>query len=305
MSANTEAQGSGRGLEAMKWVVVVALLLVAIVGNYLYRDIMLPLRALAVVILIAAAGGVALLTTKGKATVAFAREARTEVRKVIWPTRQETLHTTLIVAAVTAVMSLILWGLDGILVRLVSFITEMSEAPKKRWYVVQAFSGFEGRVATSLREHIKLHNMEELFGEVMVPTEEVVEIRGGQRRKSERKFFPGYVLVQMVMNDASWHLVRSVPRVMGFIGGTSDRPAPISDKEVDAIMNRLQQVGDKPRPKTLFEPGEMVRVNDGPFADFNGVVEEVDYEKSRLKVSVSIFGRATPVELDFSQVEKA
>ncbi|STR42547.1 transcription antitermination protein NusG [Klebsiella michiganensis] len=112
----------------------------------------------------------------------------------------------------------------------------MSEAPKKRWYVVQAFSGFEGRVATSLREHIKLHNMEELFGEVMVPTEEVVEIRGGQRRKSERKFFPGYVLVQMVMNDASWHLVRSVPRVMGFIGGTSDRPAPISDKEVDAIM---------------------------------------------------------------------
>lgn len=125
----------------------------------------------------------------------------------------------------------------------------MSEAPKKRWYVVQAFSGFEGRVATSLREHIKLHNMEELFGEVMVPTEEVVEIRGGQRRKSERKFFPGYVLVQMVMNDASWHLVRSVPRVMGFIGGTSDRPAPISDKEVDAIMNRLQQVGDKPRPK--------------------------------------------------------
>ena len=147
--------------------------------------------------------------------------------------------------------------------------------------------------------------MEELFGEVMVPTEEVVEIRGGQRRKSERKFFPGYVLVQMVMNDASWHLVRSVPRVMGFIGGTSDRPAPISDKEVDAIMNRLQQVGDKPRPKTLFEPGEMVRVNDGPFADFNGVVEEVDYEKSRLKVSVSIFGRATPVELDFSQVEKA
>lgn len=123
MSANTEAQGSGRGLEAMKWGVVAVLLLVAIVGNYLYRDMMLPLRALAVVILIAAAGGVALLTTKGKATVAFAREARTEVRKVIWPTRQETLHTTLIVAAVTAVMSLILWGLDGILVRLVSFIT--------------------------------------------------------------------------------------------------------------------------------------------------------------------------------------
>ncbi|AKC32311.1 transcription termination/antitermination protein NusG [Candidatus Pantoea carbekii] len=180
----------------------------------------------------------------------------------------------------------------------------MSESLKKHWYVIQAFSGFEARVAKSLQEHIKLHNMEKLFGQVIVPTEEVVEIRGGFRRKSERKFFPGYVLVQMIMDDSSWHLVRNIPRVMGFIGGTSDRPAPISDKEVDAIMNRLQQVGDKPRPKTLFEPGEIVRVNDGPFSDFNGMVEEVDYEKSRVKVSVSIFGRATPVELDFAQVEK-
>ena len=183
----------------------------------------------------------------------------------------------------------------------------MSEntVPKKRWYVLQAFSGFEGRVAKTLIEYIKQHNMEDQFGEVLVPTEEVVENVAGKRRKSERKFFPGYVLVQMEMNDDTWHLVRSVPRVMGFIGGTSDRPAPISDKEVDAIMNRLQQVGDKPRPKTLFEPGELVRVSDGPFADFNGVVEEVDYEKNRLKVSVLIFGRSTPVELEFGQVEKA
>ncbi|MGP1956711.1 MAG: transcription termination/antitermination protein NusG [Arsenophonus sp. NC-PE1-MAG3] len=180
----------------------------------------------------------------------------------------------------------------------------MSEFPIKRWYVIQAFSGFEARVAQSLREHIKLLAMEDKFGEVIVPTEEVMEIRSGQRRKSERKFFPGYVLIQMTMDNDSWHLVRSVPRIMGFIGGTPDRPAPISDKEIDSIMNRLQQVGDKPRPKTLFEPGEMIRVTDGPFADFNGIVEEVDYEKSRLKVSVSIFGRATPVELDFSQVEK-
>ena len=307
MSANTEAQRSGRGLEAAKWLIVAVLLVVAIVGNYYYRDLSLPLRALAVVLIIAVAGAVALMTTKGKATVAFAREARTEVRKVIWPTRQETLHHVdrcrgnrrdVTDSVGTGWYS----GPSGV----VYYWPEVLKCLKlqKRWYVVQAFSGFEGRVAQSLREHIKLHDMEELFGEVMVPTEEVVEIRGGQRRKSERKFFPGYVLVQMVMNDASWHLVRSVPRVMGFIGGTSDRPAPISDKEVDAIMNRLQQVGDKPRPKTLFEPGELVRVNDGPFADFNGVVEEVDYEKSRLKVSVSIFGRATPVELDFSQVEK-
>ncbi len=180
----------------------------------------------------------------------------------------------------------------------------MSEAPKKRWYVVQAFSGFEGRVAQSLREHIKMHSMEELFGEVLVPTEEVVEMRAGQRRKSERKFFPGYVLVQMIMNDESWHLVRSVPRVMGFIGGTSDRPAPITDKEADAILNRLEKASESPRPRTMYEAGEVVRVTDGPFADFNGTVEEVDYDKSRVKVSVSIFGRATPVELEFGQVEK-
>ncbi len=180
----------------------------------------------------------------------------------------------------------------------------MSEAPKKRWYVVQAFSGFEGRVAQSLREHIKIHGMEEHFDEVLVPTEEVVEMRAGQRRKSERKFFPGYVLVQMVMNDETWHLVRSIPRVMGFIGGTSDRPAPISDKEADAILNRLQQASESPVHKTVFEPGEVVRVTDDPFADFNGTIESVDYDKSRVKVSVSIFGRATPVELEFGQIEK-
>lgn len=175
---------------------------------------------------------------------------------------------------------------------------------KKRWYVVQAFSGYEGRVANSLREHIKMHGMEDKFGEVLVPTEEVVEMRAGQRRKSERKFFPGYVLVEMAMDEESWHLVKSIPRVLGFIGGTAERPAPISQKEADTILNRLNESVDKPRPKTLFEPGELVRVNDGPFADFNGTVESVDYDKSRLTVSVSIFGRATPVELEFGQVEK-
>lgn len=176
---------------------------------------------------------------------------------------------------------------------------------KKRWYVIQAFSGFENRVAHALREHIKLKDMDSMFGDVMVPTEEVVEMKAGQRRKSERKFFPGYVLIQMVMNNSSWHLVKNVPKVMGFIGGTCDKPAPIGDKEVDDIMCRLRQVGDKPRPKTLFEPGELIRVSDGPFSDFNAVVEEVDYEKNRLRVSVSIFGRSTPVDLDFAQVEKS
>ncbi|ACA32263.1 transcription termination/antitermination protein NusG [Histophilus somni] len=176
---------------------------------------------------------------------------------------------------------------------------------KKRWYVLQAFSGFEGRVAATLREYIKLHQMEEQFGEVLVPTEEVVENVGGKRRKSERKYFPGYVLVQMEMNDYTWQLVRSVPRVMGFIGGTPDKPAPISQKEAERILNRVQETADKPRHRKEFQPGEEIRVTEGPFADFNGTVEEVDYDKGRLKVSVLIFGRATPVELEFSQVEKA
>ena len=147
--------------------------------------------------------------------------------------------------------------------------------------------------------------MEEMFGDVLVPTEEVVEMKGGQKRRSDRKFFPGYVLVEMEMTDDTWHLVKDVPKVMGFIGGTAERPAPISKKEADAILDRLQEGADKPRPKVLFEPGEMVRVVDGPFNDFNGVVEDVDYDKSRLKVAVLIFGRSTPVELEFHQVEKA
>jgi transcriptional antiterminator NusG len=146
--------------------------------------------------------------------------------------------------------------------------------------------------------------MEDYFGEVLVPTEEVVEMRDGQKRKSDRKFFPGYVLVQMEMNDDTWHLVKDVPKVMGFIGGSSDKPAPISDREADEILNRVQEGAEKPRPKILFEPGEVVRIIDGPFNDFNGVVEEVDYEKSRLRVEVSIFGRSTPVDLEFGQVEK-
>jgi len=174
----------------------------------------------------------------------------------------------------------------------------------KRWYVVHAYSGFESQVKRSLEDAIQRAGMEESFGEILVPTEEVVEMRGGQQRKSERKFFPGYVLVQMEMNDESWHLVKDTPRVMGFIGGTSDKPAPISDKEADSILQRVQEGVEKPRPKVLFEPGEVVRVIDGPFADFNGVVGEVNYEKSRLRVAVLIFGRSTPVELKFGQVEK-
>jgi len=174
-----------------------------------------------------------------------------------------------------------------------------------RWYVVHAYSGFESQVKRSLEERIKLKAMEDKFGQILVPTEEVIEMRDGQKRKSDRKFFPGYVLVQMDMDDDTWHLVKETPRVMGFIGGTSDKPAPISEKEAQAILDRVQEGTERPRPKVLFEPGEVVRINDGPFNDFNGVVEEVDYEKNRLRVEVSIFGRSTPVDLDFGQVEKS
>ena len=174
-----------------------------------------------------------------------------------------------------------------------------------QWYVVHAYSNYEHKVKSSLEERIKRYGLEEKFGEILIPTEEVVEMREGQKRRSERKFFPGYVLVQMEMDDDTWHLVKEVPKVLGFIGGTSERPAPITDGEAGAILNRVQEGVDKPRHKVLFEPGEVVRVNDGPFNDFNGIVEHVNYEKSKVRVAVQILGRSTPVELDFGQVEKA
>ena len=173
-----------------------------------------------------------------------------------------------------------------------------------RWYVVHAYSGYENSVKRSLEERVARGGLQDMFGEILVPTEEVVEMREGQKRSTSRKFFPGYVLVHMEMNDDTWHLVKDVPRVMGFIGGTSDRPAPITDREAQSILDRVQEGVEKPKPKVLYEPGEVVRIIDGPFNDFNGVVEEVDYDKSRLRVAVLIFGRSTPVDLEFSQIEK-
>ncbi len=174
-----------------------------------------------------------------------------------------------------------------------------------RWYVVHAYSNFENKVKQALEERIKREGLGQYFGKILVPTEEVLEMRMGQQRKSERKFFPGYVLVQMELTDETWHLVKDVPKVLGFIGGTSDRPAPISEKEALSILNRVEEGVNKPRPKVLFEAGEVLRIIDGPFKDFNGVVEEVSYEKNKLKISVLIFGRSTSVELGFSQVEKS
>ncbi len=174
-----------------------------------------------------------------------------------------------------------------------------------RWYVVHAYSGFEKSVQRGLLERIERAEMKDFFGDILVPVEEVVEMKGGQKSISERKFFPGYVLVQMEMNDDTWHLVKNTPKVTGFVGGTALKPTPITEKEVASIMHQMQEGVEKPRPKVLFENGEMVRVKEGPFTDFNGTVEDVNYEKSKMRVTVTIFGRATPVELDFSQVEKA
>jgi transcriptional antiterminator NusG len=173
-----------------------------------------------------------------------------------------------------------------------------------RWYIVHAYSNYEYKVKSSLEERIKLLGLEDKFGEILIPTEEVVEMKEGAKRSTERKFFPGYVLVQMEMNDETWHLVKEVPKVLGFIGGSSDRPAPITEVEANRILQRVEEGVDKPQPKVLFEPGELVRVTDGPFNDFSGVVEKVNYEKNRLQVAVQILGRSTPVELDFEQVEK-
>ena len=173
------------------------------------------------------------------------------------------------------------------------------------WYVVQAYSGYEMKVRDALIERINLAGLKEKFGEILVPTEQVVELKSGEKKKTERKFFPGYIIIEMDMDDDTWQLVKHTPRISTFVGGTKEKPMPISKQEVDKIINRIEVGEEAPRPKTLFEPGEVVRVCDGPFNDFSGVVEEVDYEKNLIKVSVSIFGKSTPVELNFSQVEKA
>jgi transcriptional antiterminator NusG len=183
--------------------------------------------------------------------------------------------------------------------------TNTNVSSGKRWYVVHAYSGFEKSVQRALEERITRAGMQDRFGKILVPVEEVVEMKSGQKHMSERKFFPGYVLVEMEMDDATWHLVKNTNKVTGFVGGTSNRPSPISSREVDAIMQQMREGVEKPKPKVLFEVGELVRVKEGPFTDFQGSVEDVNYEKSRLRVAVTIFGRATPVELEFGQVEKA
>jgi transcription termination/antitermination factor nusG len=174
----------------------------------------------------------------------------------------------------------------------------------KQWYVVHVYSGFEKKVVSLLREYIEREHVENSFGQILIPTEEVVDIKGGKKKISERKFFPGYLLVEMDMTDKTWHLVKSTPKVTGFVGGSVHKPIPISQKEVDRILNKVQSGVEKPKPKVMFGVNESVRVTSGPFVDFSGSIEEVNYERNKLKVLVQIFGRETPVELEFNQVEK-
>jgi len=176
--------------------------------------------------------------------------------------------------------------------------------PDLRWYVVHAYSGMEKAVERNIIERIARAGMQDRFGRILVPMEEVVEVKNGQKKTTERKFFPGYVLVEMVMDDETWHLVKHTNKVTGFVGGAKNRPSPISEAEVAKIVNQMQEGTEKPRHKVEFMVGEFVRVKDGPFTDFNGSVEDVNYEKSKVRVSVTIFGRSTPVELEFSQIEK-
>jgi len=172
------------------------------------------------------------------------------------------------------------------------------------WYVIQAFSNCEKKVKAAIEERIEISGLSKMFGEIMIPTEQVTELKKGQKKQLERKFFPGYMLVQMEMNDDTWHLVRKTPNVMGFLGGSKNKPVPLTERELNNIVNRVDEAVEKPKFKTVFESGETVRINDGPFNDFNGVVEQVDYERNQVKVSVQILGRATPVDLDFVQIEK-
>jgi transcription termination/antitermination protein NusG len=195
-------------------------------------------------------------------------------------------------------------GLEKLMSDQQSPVTDGVAAEGMRWYVVHAYSGMEKAAERNIVERINRAGMQDKFGRILVPTEEVVEIKNGQRRTTERKFFPGYVLVEMVMDDDTWHLVKHTNKVTGFVGGAKNRPAPISEEEVQKIVNQMQEGTDKPRHKVEFVVGEYIRVKEGPFTDFNGTVEEVNYEKNKMRVSVTIFGRATPVELEFNQVEK-
>ena len=292
--------------ERIKMAVAALIAAGGLVAFYVLGDRALIIRLAALLGCFGAAVALMGSPRPGAIFVAFARESWEEAKRVVWPTRKETLQTTGVVFLFVFTMALFLWIVDtGLLWITQKLLGTGGLNMTMRWYVVHAYSGQEKSIQAALIDRIKRSGMADKFGQVLVPTEEVVEMKSGQKAISERRFFPGYILVQMDMTDETWHLVKSTPKVTGFIGGSAMRPTPISDKEVENILHQVQEGVEKPKPKVLFEVGENVRVTEGPFTDFNGNVEEVNYEKSKIRVSVLIFGRATPVELDFGQVEKA
>ena len=240
----------------------------------------------------------------------FLQEVRSETAKVTWPTRRETMITTMMVFVMVALASIFFFAADQIIRYFVTLFARhplmastATQTMDKRWYIVHAYSNFEKKVAESIREQAKQRGLEELFEQVLVPTEKVTEVRRGRKIDAERKFFPGYVLVKMKLTDEAFHLIKNTPKVTGFLGA-ENKPMPISEAEAMRILHQVQEGVERPKASVSFEIGENVRVADGPFASFSGVVEEIDEARSRVKVAVSIFGRATPVELEFAQVEK-
>ena len=270
-----QAENGASALDIAKLVASAAILVGGIAAFYMLVDVPLAVRWLIVLGALAAGIVVALQSARGREFWQFMQGSRVELRKVVWPTRQETMQTTMVVVVRD--------HRAGHLLLVARHVARCDHAcPDRagrltvalRWYVVHAYSNFEHKVANVAQgAHQALKGLDDKFGDILVPTEEVVEMRDGQRRNSERKFFPGYVLVQMEMDEDTWHLVRETPKVLGFIGGSPEKPAPITDHEANAILRRVEEGAEKPRPKVLFEPGEVVRVTDGPFNDFNGVVE--------------------------------
>ena len=238
----------------------------------------------------------------------FLTEVRNEMKRVTWPTRREVYATTVVVILVSVFFGLYLWVVDlslssGIHWILSAARCEMTEDVSKHWYIVHTYSGFENKVKESLEQRVAAYGLQSDIGEVLIPTEDIIEKRGGREVKSARRFFPGYILVEMNMTDHAWHVVKNTPKVTGFVGAGS-KPTPLSKDEVEQILTQVRSAAEKPKPKYVFEKGEQVRINEGPFTSFNGVVEDVNLDKNTLRVMVTIFGRATPVELDFLQVEK-
>jgi transcription termination/antitermination protein NusG len=313
--ASAEIETINTGTEKLKLGAAIALLVGGLAAFYFFAKQGQWVQWGALLVGLGLAVGAFFSAEAGKRLIAFARDAWREVKKVVWPARKEAVQITAYVFVVdgqdtgVALLRLDL-GVeemmnDEVLVPAAQTTVPAAAAnPDLRWYVVHAYSGMEKAVERNIQERIQRTGMQSKFGRILVPMEEVVEIKNGQKKTTERKFFPGYVLVEMVMDDDTWHLVKHTNKVTGFVGGAKNRPAPISESEVMKIVNQMQEGTEKPRHKIEFEVGEFVRVKEGPFTDFNGSVEDVNYEKSKVRVSVTIFGRSTPVELEFSQIEK-